>query len=108
MLAEGRYKPIRTKLEREIDRLHGLVEAVTKERIVLHPDPHAYWVEADFQQRRDLVRLVVQRVEVTPGRPALRGFDASRVRIEVATPELPTLSLHSATERDAPFTWPSI
>jgi len=80
-LAEGRYKSIRVKLEREIDRLHALVDAATKQRIVLHPDPRAFWAEADFQQRRDLVRLMVQRVEVMPGRSAVRRFDASRVRI---------------------------
>jgi len=83
-LAEGRYKSIRVKLEREIDRLHVMVEGATKQRIVLHADPRAFWGEADFQQRRDLVRLMVQRVEVMPGNPAVRRFDASRVRIEVS------------------------
>ncbi|MDQ6784937.1 MAG: recombinase family protein, partial [Actinomycetota bacterium] len=77
-LGEGRYKSIRVKLEREIDRLHALVDAATKQQIVLHPDPRALWAEADFQQRRDLVRLMVERVKVAPGQPAVRRFDASR------------------------------
>jgi hypothetical protein len=63
VLAEGRYRSIRVKLEREIDRLHAAVDAGTKQRIVLHPDPRAFWAEADFQQRRDLVRLMIERVE---------------------------------------------
>ncbi|MGI8810834.1 MAG: hypothetical protein ACR2KK_23935 [Acidimicrobiales bacterium] len=54
VLAEGRYRSIRVRLEREIDRLHAVVVAGTKHRIVLHPDPRAFWAEADFQQRRDL------------------------------------------------------
>ena len=83
MLAEGRYKSIRVKLEREFDRLHALVDAGTQRRIVLHPDPRAFWAEAAFQQRRDLVRLMIQRVEVLPGRSALCRFDASRIRIEL-------------------------
>ncbi|MDQ6947084.1 MAG: recombinase family protein [Actinomycetota bacterium] len=85
VLGEGRYRSIRVKLEREIDRLHAVVDAGTKQRIVLHPDPPAFWAEADFQQRRDLVRLMIQRVEVMPGRSALRRFDASRLRIEQLT-----------------------
>jgi hypothetical protein len=85
VLGEGRYRSIRVKLEREIDRLHGVVDAGTKQRIVLHPDPRAFWAEADFQQRRDLVRLMIERVEVMPGRSALRRFDASRLRIEQLT-----------------------
>jgi len=82
VLAERRYRSIRVKLEREIDRLHVVVDAATKQRLVLHPDPRAFWAEADFQQRRELVRLMIRRVEVMPGRPALRRFDASRVRIQ--------------------------
>ncbi len=50
VLAEGRYRSIRVKLEREIE----------------------------------LVRLVVERVDVTPGRPGAVRFDASRVRIRLA------------------------
>ena len=84
-LGEGRYRSIRVKLEREIDRLHGLVDAGTKQRIVLHAYPRACWADADFGQRRDLVRLMIERVEVMPGRPAVRRFDASRVQIEVST-----------------------
>ena len=79
---EGRYRSIRVKLEREIDRLHAVADAGTKQRIVLHPNPRAFWAEADFPQRRDLVRLMIEGVEVMPGRPTLRRFDASRVRIQ--------------------------
>jgi hypothetical protein len=89
VLGEGRYRSIRVKLEREIDRLHALVDAGTKQRIVLHPDHRAFWTEADFGQRRDLIRLMIQRVEVMPGRPALRRFDASRVRVQVSTVQAP-------------------
>jgi hypothetical protein len=85
VLGEGRYRSIRVKLEREIDRLHGLVDAGTKQCIVLHPDARAFWTEADFGQRRDLVRLMIQRVEVMPARSALRRFDASRIRLQVFT-----------------------
>jgi len=82
VLAEGRHRSIRVKLEREIDRLHAVADAGTKQRIVLHPNPRAFWAEADFQQRRDLVRLMLERVEVMPGRSALRRFDPSRLRIQ--------------------------
>ena len=91
VLAEERYRSIRVKLEREIDRLHAVVDAGTKQRIVLQPGPRAFWTEADFHQRRDLVRLMIQRVEVTPGRPALRRFDGARIRIQVSTFKPPTL-----------------
>jgi len=83
MLTDGRYRLIRVKLEREIDRLHALADAATKQRIVLHPDPRGLWAEADMQQRRDLVRLMVGRITVMSGRPAARHFDPSRVRIEI-------------------------
>jgi len=81
-LAEGRYRSIRVKLEREIDRLHALADAATKQRIVLQPDPRAFWAEADSQQWRDLLRMMVDRITVMPGRPGARHFDPSRVRIE--------------------------
>lgn len=82
VLGDARYRSIRTKLEREIDRLHVVADTATKQRIVLHPDPRRFWSEADFQQRRELVRLVVERVIVTPGRPGVGRFDPSRVQIE--------------------------
>jgi hypothetical protein len=83
VLAAGRYRSIRGQAGAEIDRLHAVVDAGTKQRIVLHPDPRAFWAEADLQQRRDVVRLLIERVDVMPGRSALRRFDASRVRIKV-------------------------
>lgn len=106
VLAERRYRSIRVKLEREIDRLHAVIDAGTKQRIVLHPDPRAFWAEADFGQRRDLVRLMIQRV-VMPGRPGLRRFDAPRVRIQVSTLQPRTLPAcaaerESTTGRQAP------
>lgn len=73
-LPGGRYRSIRVKLEREIERLHLLTNAATKRRIALHPDPGAYWAEADLDQRRQLVRLVVERVDVVPGRPVSAGL----------------------------------
>jgi DNA invertase Pin-like site-specific DNA recombinase len=93
VLGEGRYRSIRTKLEREIDRLHALADTATKQRIVLHPDPRAFWAEADFQQRRELVRLVVERVIVTPGRPGVGRFDPSRLQIETCAFELSDATL---------------
>lgn len=56
-----------------VDRLHAVVDAGTKQRIVLHADPRAFWAEADFQQRRDLVRLMIERIEVMLGRPPPAG-----------------------------------
>ncbi len=97
VLAEGRYRSIRVKLEREIDRLHAMVDAGTKQRIVLHPDPRGFWAEADFQERRNLVRLMIQRVEVMPGRSALRRFDASRLRIQVSTLQPRTLLIEPSS-----------
>jgi hypothetical protein len=82
-LPEGRYRSIRAKLEREIDRLHASADAATKRRIALDPDPRAFWAAADFQQRRQLVRLVVERVEIMPGRPGIGRFDPTRVRIDL-------------------------
>lgn len=82
VLAEGRYRSIRAKLEREIDRLHALADAATKQRIVLHSDPYAFWARADLQQRRELVRLVVERVTIMAARPGVGRFDPSRVRLE--------------------------
>ena len=73
VLPEGRYRSIRAKLEREIDRLHALADTATKQRIVLHPDPRAFWAGADFQQRRELVRLVIDRVTVGSARLASGG-----------------------------------
>ena len=81
-LPEGRYRSVRAKLEREIDRLHASADAATKRRIALDPDPRAYWAVAGFQQRRELVRFVVERVEIMPGRPGVGRVDASRVWID--------------------------
>ena len=53
---------------------HALVDAL---------DGGGHRAEPDRHQRRDLVRLMIQRVEVLPGRSALRRFDASRIRIEL-------------------------
>jgi site-specific DNA recombinase len=80
-LTEGRYRSIRVKLERQIDRLHASADAATRRRTVLHPDPRGFWSEADFAQRREMLALVVERVTVTPGRPGMGRFDQSRVRV---------------------------
>jgi hypothetical protein len=81
-LTVHRYRSIRTRLEREVERLHGIVERASKQRIVLHPDPRQLWAEADFRQRRELLRLIVERVDVLPARRGAR-FDPSRVRLDI-------------------------
>ncbi len=75
------YRSIRTRLEREVERLHGIVDRATNQR-VLHPDPRKLWAESDLRQGRELVGRIVQRVEVMPAR---RGacFDPSRLRLEI-------------------------
>ncbi len=81
-IGERRYRSIRTRLEREVERLHTQVDRESKQRIVLHPDPECLWAEADFGQRRELVRLVVERVRVMPARRGAR-FDPARVRLDI-------------------------
>ena len=92
VLAAPRYRSIKTRLEREVERLHARIDAASKRRVVLHPDPKQLWAEADFGQRRELVRLIVETVTVMPARRGAR-FDASRVRIDV-----PLLTLAPLTE----------
>ena len=81
-IGQRRYRSIRTRLEREVDRLHTQVDRESKQRIVLHPDPRRLWAEADFGQRRELVRLVVERVRVMPARRGAR-FDPGRVSLDI-------------------------
>lgn len=69
-------------MEREVERLHALVDAASRKRIVLHPDPRLVWSDADLGQRRELVRLLVERVDVMPARRGAR-FDPSRVRLTI-------------------------
>ena len=61
VLAVRRYRAIRVRLEREVERLHALVDGASRRRIVLDRDPRALWSEADFVQQRELVRLIVER-----------------------------------------------
>ena len=68
VLALRRYRSIKTTLEREVERLHVTVDGAGKERLVLHPNARELWGEADFGQRRDLLRLIVERVRVLPAR----------------------------------------
>ena len=82
VLAVRRYRSIRVRLEREVERLHALVDGAGRQRIVLHRDPRALWSEADFVQRRELVRLIVERVDVMPAKRGAR-FDASRVKVSI-------------------------
>ncbi len=56
------------------DRLHR--------SIVLDSEPRRLWKEADFGQRRELVRLVVERVRVMPARRGAR-FDPARVWLDI-------------------------
>ncbi len=82
VLAPHRYRSIRVGLEREVERLHALVDRAGRRRIVLHPDPRWLWSEADFGQRRELVRLIVERVDVMAARRGAR-FDPSRIRLSI-------------------------
>ncbi len=82
VLSVRRYRSIRTRLEREVDRLHATVERASRQRAVLHPDPKQLWAQADFGQRRELVRLVVKRLLVMPARRGAR-FDPSRVKFDI-------------------------
>ncbi|MGH9226675.1 MAG: zinc ribbon domain-containing protein [Acidimicrobiales bacterium] len=81
-IGQRRYRSIRTRLEREVERLHAQVERDSKQRIVLHPDPRRLWSEGDFGQRRELVRFVVNRVRVMPARRGAR-FDPGRLLLDV-------------------------
>ncbi len=56
VLAVRRYRSIRVRLEREVERLHALIDGASRRRIVLNPDPRLLWSETDFGQRRELVR----------------------------------------------------
>ncbi|MFN2506803.1 MAG: hypothetical protein ABR540_21755 [Acidimicrobiales bacterium] len=93
-LTVRRYRSIRTRLEREVERLHSVVDRASKERVILHPDPRQLWAEADFRQRRELLRLIVERVDVMPARRGAR-FDPSRIRLE-----MPLLSVAAAAPSD--------
>ncbi len=90
VLAVRRYRSIRVRLEREVERLHALVDGASRQRIVLHPEPRRLWSEADFGQRRELVRLIVQRVEVMRARRGAR-FDPSRIRLSIPLSSPPPL-----------------
>ncbi len=41
VLAVRRYRSIRTRLERQVERLHGIVDRASKQRVILHPDPRS-------------------------------------------------------------------
>jgi site-specific DNA recombinase len=83
VLGVRRYRSIRSRLEREVERLHALVDGASRQRMILHPDPRRLWSEADFRQRRELVRLIVERVDVMPARRGAR-FDPRRVRLSIS------------------------
>jgi hypothetical protein len=59
-------------LEREVERLHSTVDGASRQRLVLHPDPRELWAEADFGQRRELLRVIVEHVRVLPARRGAR------------------------------------
>ena len=52
-IGQHRHRSIRTRLEREVERLHAQVDREGKQRIVLHPDPRRLWSEADLGQIRE-------------------------------------------------------
>ncbi len=81
-----RYRSIRVRLERQVEQLHASVDGASRQRVVLHPDPRRLWSSADFGQRRELVRLIVERVDVMQARRGAR-FDPSRVALTI--PALP-------------------
>jgi hypothetical protein len=85
-LTGRRYRSIRTGLERDVERLHGIVDRVSRKRIVLDPDPRLLWAEADSLQRRELVRLLVEQVDVMP---ACRGARLNPSRLPLEIPLLP-------------------
>ena len=76
-------------MERHVERLHALVDGASQ-RMVLHPDPRRLWIGADFGQRRELVRLIVERVDVMQARRGAR-FDSSRVEITFTIPAPPAI-----------------
>ena len=78
----GSVSVAESQLDREIGRLHASADAATKRRIAVDPDSRALWAAADLQERRELVRLVVVRVEIIPGRPGVGRFDPARVRMD--------------------------
>jgi len=82
VLAPHRYRSLRVRLEREVERLHALVDGAGRQRILLHLHPRRWWSEADFGQRRELVRLIVERVEVMAARRGTR-FDPSRITVSI-------------------------
>lgn len=92
VLGVRRYRSIRTKLEREAERLHGIVDRTSKQRVILHHDPRELWAVADFRQRRELLRLIVERVDVMPARRGAR-FDPSRLRLEIPLLGVPCRAL---------------
>ena len=85
-LAEARYRCLRAKLERRVERLQRAIDAATRQRIVILPDPRANWAEADIAQRRELVRLLVERVTILPARRGLPRFDPGRIRMGLSVP----------------------
>ncbi len=97
VLPVRRYRSIRTRLEREVERLHGIVDRASKQRVILHPDPRQLWAEAHFQQRRHLVQLIVKRLDVGPARRGAR-FDPSR--LELGIPLLNGIRACHAFRRD--------
>jgi hypothetical protein len=83
VLAESRYRPVKAKLEREVDRLSKVIDLATTRRVLVHPDPRSQWASADIAQRRELIRRVVAGVTIGPARPGIPRFDPTRVEIEV-------------------------
>lgn len=100
VLAESRYRPVKAKLEREIDRLRAIIDVATKERIILHPDPRTYWASADIVQRRELMRLAVTHVTIRPARRGVPRFDPTRVQVGLVP------SLEGVVSLPASASWP--
>jgi site-specific DNA recombinase len=82
-ISKESYRGRRATLERERDLLAERVLRSQRARVGLYPDPRGLWESTDLHQRRELVRLLVERVVVLPARRGFNRFDPSRVRIEM-------------------------
>jgi len=65
------------------DRVRGVIDVATTQRVVLHTDPRSYWASADVAQRRELIRLIVAGVTIRPAKRGVPRFDSTRVDIEL-------------------------
>ncbi len=96
VLAERRYRPVKARLEREIERLRKVVDLATTRRMLPNADPRSQWGSAGIEERRQLIRLVVERVTIRPARRGVPRFDPTRVDIKLV-PALAACSCAAVT-----------